>query len=293
MDVLGRAAQLREQGKPFALATVTWRRVPSSGKPGSKAIIHPDGTVEGWMGGACAQPTVVRNALEALVDGRPRTLVLGESDAREGVLNVSMACSSEGAMEVFVEPIAVTQHLHVVGSSPMTDLLKRLAGELGWRVSGTDEPEMPGVLSGSYVVVATQGHYDEPALQAALAGNAAYVGLVASEKRAATVREWLSSRGVTDEQLARLRAPAGLDLGHVSHEEIAVAILAELVAMRAMVPMGQTEVQMPEEAIDPVCGMTVDVASARWSSEHDGATIYFCAPGCQKAYDADPSAFAS
>ncbi len=293
MDVLGRAAQLREQGKPFAIATVTWRRAPSSGKPGSKAIIYPDGTVEGWMGGACAQPTVVRNALEALVDGRPRTLVLGEPDLRDGVVNVSMACSSEGAMEVFVEPIAVTQHLVVVGSSPMTELLARLAAELGWRVSATDESEILDVSSGSYVVVATQGHYDEPAVQAALATDAAYVGLVASEKRAASVREWLRNNGVTDEQLARLRAPAGLDLGHVAHEEIAVAILAELVATRAMLPMGQTEVEMPEEAIDPVCGMTVDVATARWRSEHDGKTIYFCAPGCQKAYDANPSAFAS
>ena len=292
MDVLARATELRAAGEPFALATVTWRRAPSSGRQGSKAIIGPDGSVEGWMGGACAQPTIVKAALEAMMDGLPRILVLGEPDSREGVVTVPMACSSEGAMEVYVEPMLPAPHLHVIGLSPMTAMLARLAGDLGWRVTAVDEPDLAGVGAGSMVVVATQGHYDEQALEAALGSAAGYVGLVASEKRASAVREHLRGQGVADEHLARLRAPAGLDLGPVEHEEIAVAILAELVAERSSLPPAtELEVHMPEQAIDPVCEMTVDVATARWTAEHEGVTYYFCAPGCKKAFESDPASF--
>lgn len=274
------------------MATVTWRRAPSSGKQGSKAIIHADGTVDGWMGGACSQPTIVQHALEALAEGSPRLILLGEADVREEVVTVAMACSSEGAMEVYVEPVLPSPHLHVIGSSPMVETLRRLAGALEWRVSVVDEPDVSGVGPHSFVVVATQGHYDEQALEAALGSAAGYVGLVASEKRASAVREHLRGQGVADEHLARLRAPAGLDLGPIEHEEIAVAILAELVAERSSLPpASQVEVHMPEQAIDPVCEMTVDVATARWTAEHEGITYYFCAPGCKKAFESDPASF--
>lgn len=274
------------------MATVTWRRAPSSGKQGSKAIIHADGTVDGWMGGACSQPTIVQHALEALADGSPRLILLGEADVREEVVTVAMACSSEGAMEVYVEPVLPSPHLHVIGSSPMVETLRRLAGALEWRVSVVDEPDVSGVGPHSFVVVATQGHYDEPALAAALGSGARYVGLVASAKRASQVVEGLRRDGVGEEQLAALRAPAGLDLGHISHEEIAVAIIAELVAHRASGGTGAgTEVNMPEHAIDPVCRMTVDIATARWTTEHQGAVYYFCAPGCKSAFEKDPAAF--
>jgi xanthine dehydrogenase accessory factor len=123
---------------------------------------------------------------------------------------------------------------------------------------------------------------------------ARYVGLVASAKRAAGVVEWLRSRGASDEALARLRSPAGLDLGPVDHDEIAVAILAELVALRATGGFTEViEVSQPETAIDPVCEMTVDVATARFVTEHAGATYYFCAAGCQRAFEANPENFLS
>ena len=290
MDVFARATQLRADGVPFALATVTWRQGPSSGKAGAQAIVTADGSVEGWLGGACAQPTVVAAAREALADGRPRLLVMGVGDARPDVTSVPMACSSEGAMEVFVQPHLAPPHVHVVGSSPMVATLARLAGTLGWRVTTVDEPDMAGVGPASFVVVATQGHYAEPALEAALATPARYVGLVASQKRAAAVASWLLDRGVEDTALARVRSPAGLDLGSIEHEEMAVAVLAELVAVKAM---ADTTVELPDlvEAVDPVCGMTVDVAGARFRTEHEGTTVYFCAPGCQRAFEADPASF--
>lgn len=291
MNVFDRVAQLRAEGRAFALATVTWRRAPSSGKQGSRAIIHPDGTVEGWMGGACSQPTLVRVALECLGSGEPALVVLGEHDPRPDVVTVPMACSSEGAMEVYMEPMLPAPHAHVVGDSPMTATLVRLLEAIDWRVTSADEPGMPDIGPGSYVVVATQGHFDEQAVERALGTDAAYVGLVASEKRASSVKAWLREAGVTEEQLSRLRAPAGFDLGPTDHQGIAVAILAELVASRATAPSATPDVSMPEHAIDPVCEMTVDVATARWSLDHDGETFYFCAPGCMKAFSADPGAY--
>lgn len=290
--MLTRAAELHAAGTPFALATVTWRQGPSSGKGGAKALVHPDGSVEGWIGGACARPTVVREALASLTDGRPRLLVLGAADPRPEVVQVPMACDSEGAMEVYVEPVLPAPDLHIVGSSPMTVTLADLARALGWRVSVLDEATFEGLTEASMVVVATQGHYDEPALEAALATPARYVGLVASEKRAASVGSWLRERGADGDILARLRSPAGLDLGPVEHAEIAVAVLAELVALRAT--GGFTEsvhVTPPEVAVDPVCQMSVEVATARFTTERAGKTFYFCAAGCQHSFETDPAPY--
>lgn len=292
MDVLRLAADLRDGGAPFALATVTWRQGPSSGKAGSRAVIRPDGSVTGWIGGACARPTVVREALAALVDGTPRLLSLGMAETRPDVIAVPMACASEGAMEVYVEPFLPPPDLHVVGSSPMTETLAALASTLGWRVSRSEEAVFTDLSEASMIVVATQGDSDEPALEAALTTPARYVGLVASAKRAAGVVEWLRSRGTSDAALARLRAPAGLDLGRVEHDEIAVAILAELVALRATGGFKEVvEVSQPETAIDPVCEMTVDVATAKFVTEHEGTNYYFCAAGCQRAFEANPENF--
>ena len=292
MDVLSLAAALRGRGEPFALATVTWRRGPSSGKGGSKAIIRPDGSVTGWIGGACARPTVVREALAALGDGQPRLLSLGSDERRPDVIAVPMACASEGAMEVYVEPVLAAPDLHIVGSSPMTETLAALAAAMGWRVSHLDDVGFGELSEASMVVVATQGDFDEPAVEAALGTPARYVGLVASSKRAAGVVEWLVSRGVSDEALARLRSPAGLDLGPVEHDEIAVAILAELVALRGAGGFTEViEVSQPETAIDPVCEMTVDISTARFVTEHDSKTYYFCAAGCQRAFEANPDTY--
>ncbi|MFP3914988.1 MAG: XdhC family protein [Actinomycetota bacterium] len=290
--ILDRAADLRTTGRPFALATVVWCRGPSSGKEGAKAIVHPDGSVEGWIGGACSRPTVVQEALASLADGQPRLLMLGAEDSRQAVVTVPMACASEGAMEVYVEPVIPVPDVHIVGSSPMTETLSRLARDLGWRVRLVDDPEFEEVTESSMIVVGTQGHYDEPAVEAALATPARYVGLVASEKRAASVRAWLQERGVVAEELARLRSPAGLDLGSVEHEEIAVAILAELVALKASGGFTRSvPLERPETALDPVCGMTVEVATARFHTHHNGTAYYFCAAGCQRAFESDPTSF--
>ena len=295
MSVLRKAALLQKEGRAFALATVTWSRGPSSGKGGSKAIIHPDGQVEGWLGGACASPTVVRHALEALRDGSTRVLMLGEGDRRPGVTDVAMACDSEGAMEVFVEPVLPVPYLMVVGTSPMAETLRGMAALLGWRAEVIADVEaVAGAGEGSFIVVATQGHFDEPALEAALATSAAYVGLVASQKRSSSVFAWLRERGLGEDALAGVHAPAGLDLGPTTHEEIAVSVMAELVAFKAAGAGARArvvEVDIPDHATDPVCGMSVDVLTARFVSHHDGSKVYFCAAGCLWAFESDRNAY--
>ncbi|MGH3440658.1 MAG: XdhC family protein, partial [Nitriliruptorales bacterium] len=194
--ILEQAAERVERGEAFAIATVVWRQGPSSGKAGSKAIVTPDGRVTGWLGGACAEPTVVREALASLVDGEPRLLSLGVEgeERRPGVTAVPMACASEGAMEVYVEPMLPRPLLVVVGRSPAVGALVAMAAALGWRTAVVDDGGGPSDhpaadrvvteldLSGlpiderTFLVVATQGHYDEPALREAVATPAGYVG---------------------------------------------------------------------------------------------------------------------
>jgi xanthine dehydrogenase accessory factor len=302
-EVLQLAAELSSRGEPFVLATVVWRRAPSSGKEGATALITPDRKVRGWLGGACAEPTVVREALKALEEGSPRLLFLGppgelEGRARDGVVTVPIACQSEGALEVYVEPVLPQPQIVAIGRSPAAGALAALAAGLGWRsVLNEDGVDLGAdVDERSYVVVATQGHFDEDALEHALATPAAYVGLVASRKRAEAVIGYLRDRGVADDALARVHAPAGLDLGHVATDEIAVAILAEIVQLRAAGSLDAgafADRPVRHEEIDPVCGMTVDVADARHRTVHDGRTFYFCSAGCLESFGSDPARYVS
>ena len=299
-EILAFAAELSARGEPFVLATVVWRRAPSSGKEGATALIMPDRSVHGWLGGACAEPTVVREALNALEERTPRLLFLGspeelEGHARDGVVTVPIACQSEGALEVYVEPVLPQPELIAIGRSPAAGALAALAAGLGWRTRLIEESGgVDRVDDRSYIVVATQGHFDEDALEHALTTPAAYVGLVASRKRAEAVLGYLRDRGVPDEALARVHAPAGLDLGHVATDEIAVAILAEIVQLRASGSLDAGavgEAPARHEEIDPVCGMTVDVADARFRTVHDGQTYYFCSAGCLASFTKDPAAY--
>jgi xanthine dehydrogenase accessory factor len=255
-DVLGVARELAERGERFALATVVWRRAPSSGKTGYRAIITARGEVRGWVGGACAEPVVVREALVALEEGTPRLVFLATPEELAGAggddtVLVPMSCQSEGALKIFIEPLPRGPDLVIVGRSPMVHTLAAMAKALGWwttvvddggqpedwtepdRVVTTLDLERAGVGPRTALVVATQGHYDEPALEQAVVGSAGWIGVVASQRRAETLLGHLRAGGCDEDSLKRIHAPAGLDLGHVTHEEIAVAILAELVQFRA------------------------------------------------------------
>jgi xanthine dehydrogenase accessory factor len=264
-DVLVEAGRLAEAGEPFVLATVVGVERPSSARVGDRALVAADGELRGWVGGACTEPEVVGLALAALASGDTR---------RE---RIESRCASEGAVEVLIEPHLPAFRLAVVGEAPAARVLRELAAVLAWRTTHSIE-------AADAVVIASMGRDDEAALEAALASGAGYVGLVASAKRAATVTADLRDRRVDEEALARIRSPAGLDLGPSSQEEIAVAILAELVAWRHT--RGPSPADLVEEAIDPICGMTIAVATAKETCARDGVTYYFCSRHCRKKFEA-------
>jgi xanthine dehydrogenase accessory factor len=300
-SVLEQAAQLAQRGEEFALATVVWRQGPSSGHQGSRAIVTADSQIHGWIGGACAEPVVIREAQRAIADRKPRLLLLGMpghfGDVPEGMTFIPIACQSEGAMEVYIEPVLSTPHLVVVGRSPMARTLCDLALALGWRSDLIDCADFTAadVDASAVVVVATQGHGDEDAIGQAAVATPAYLGLVASRARGEAVLGYLADRGVPQQLLDRVRVPVGLDLGHTSHREIAVAILAELVQLRvagALVPThAVTAPPSPTAVIDAVCGMTVAADRSSNPLEHKGVTYYFCSVGCRSAFENDPTAY--
>jgi len=307
-DVVERAGELARRGEEFALATVVWRQGPSSGQQGSRAIVTASGQLHGWIGGACAEPVVIREAQRVIRSGKAQLLLLGSPEQfgaaiPPGITVIPISCQSEGALEVYVEPVLPTPRLVIVGRSPMAQTLRDMAGALGWRTELVDGAEFSAadVDARSIVVVATQGHGDEEAVEAAVAAFPAYVGLVASRRRAESVLGYLAERGVAQNLLDRVRAPIGLDLGHTTHREIAVAILAELVQLRASGTLApdsahdhESEAQAaagPAQVVDPVCGMTVAADGSSRPLEHDGVTYYFCGAGCRSAFEKDPATF--
>ena len=299
--VLERARELKQQGEPFALATVVWRQSPSSGKQGSRAIITASGEIHGWIGGACAEPVVIRQAREVIADGVPRLLLLGTTEQfgaaiPEGIDVVPIACQSEGALEVYIEPVSPTPHLVVVGRSPMAHTLVDLATALGWRTDLLEDSDLSAahVDQRSMVVVATQGHGDEEAIEQAVAAATAYVGLVASRRRGEALLGYLAQRGVPKEQLDTVRVPAGLDLGPTSHREVAVAIVAELVQLRAAGELGSgtaVAVRIRAEAVDPVCSMIVTMGATAHRFVYEQVTYYFCCAGCRQKFEDHPTAY--
>jgi xanthine dehydrogenase accessory factor len=346
--ILRRAAELTALGRPFALATVVAVVRPTSARPGARGIVHPDGKIEGWVGGSCAQPIVVKEALRSLVDGQPRLLRIAKeppsaSRRADGVIDYVMTCHSGGTLEIAVEPILPAPELWVAGTTPIAAALVGLGAAAGFRVTLVDpladpadfpaaervhraahfrglEPAVP-----PYVVVASQGVWDEEAVEAALRADVAYVGLVASPTRAAAVRAYLREAGVAEERIAALRAPAGLDLGAETPEEIAVSILAELVQVRRgrapfvaapgpatvtgtggagtagtagpagrAATVGEGARPSPVDEIvlvDPVCGMTVERDRARHLAEYDGVVYAFCSLMCRTRFVRDPAGF--
>jgi xanthine dehydrogenase accessory factor len=237
-DLDRRALELAADGRPFVSATVVRCRQPTSVRPGDAAIVHADGRIEGFVGGHCAADTVRLHALRALETNEPVLLriVPGPDDepARDGAVSVENPCLSGGALEIFLEPRQPAPHLVVIGDSPVATALADLGPAVGFDVESVAEyGEGPGNGEVAAVVVAMLGHGDEvEALRAALAGPASYVGLIASRRRGAALVDALRKEGVTEDELGRLRTPAGLDLGARSHAEIALAVIAEIVADR-------------------------------------------------------------
>lgn len=299
--VMQRALELSQSGEPFALATVVWRQAPSSGHTGSRAIVTAAGEVVGWVGGACAEPVLIREALDVIESGEARLVWLGQSEELEamhipnGVVTVPISCQSDGALQIYIEPAQNSPRLVVVGRSPMAVTLTEMARLLDWRVELIDGDEFSAnaINENSVVVVATQGHGDEDVLLAAASVEPAYLGVVASAKRGEALRGFLLDHGVAASSLDRMHIPAGADLGHTTHREMAVAILADLVRRRATgeFPSGGAVVERIPQAVDPVCNMTVAADLSSKSYEHEGVMYYFCCPGCRYSFKENPASY--
>lgn len=333
-EFFDRVAALKRQGEPFAVATVVARRPPVSAHLGDRALVFADGRMDGFVGGACSREIIRKQGLEVL---RTRTarLVSIRPDTREAAeptpdrVVVPMTCASEGAVDVYVEPVVRPRTIVVVGATPVADAVTRIARAMRYdavRVVDRDEQRdieddaraigarvatldsLDEVLRGASahagdcaVVVASQGHYDEPSLETILKAGASYVGLLASRKRGAMVRTWLAGSQIPN--LDRLRNPAGLDLGARSPEEVALSILGEIVQEGA-VSSGAEQTTVPAGAasppavpatvaIDPVCQMEVETAAAKHVAEVEGVTYYFCCPGCRARFVKDPHRYLS
>jgi xanthine dehydrogenase accessory factor len=284
-----RVTELTSARVPFVHATVVRSQEPSSARPGDDAVVLGDGRIEGFVGGQCAEESVRAAALDSLATGESlllRVLPDGgehfpESPSARVVVN---PCLSGGALEIFLEPTLPAPLLAVVGSTPITDALVMMAGPLGF-VGRQHEPGQlpPGATA---VVVGTHGHGEAESIRAALDAGVGFVGLVASPKRG---REVLASIELTDDERARVRTPVGLDIGARTPEEIALSILAELVqavrreGLRA--PAGEPT-DVPQQVIDPVCGMTVVVGPDTPHYRDADGDHWFCAPGCRDTYAA-------
>jgi xanthine dehydrogenase accessory factor len=301
-DVLGQAERLRSERTPFVLATVVRAQRPTSAKAGDRALVLADGTVDGFVGGSCAESTVRLHGLRLLATGESTLLRItpepepGGADAgaapAEGLVTVANPCLSGGTLEIFLEAMLPPPLVHVFGEAPVAQALARLGTALGYEVAGGTEVPADACA----VVVASHGRDEEPVLRAALRCGVPYVALVASRRRGSAV---LSTLDVSEAERARVRTPAGLDIGARTAPEVALSILAEIVASRPR-PAARAE---PEPtgaaqagpavaaAVDPVCGMEVAVTPTALRHTHAGTTWYFCGTGCRDAFADAPGRY--
>ncbi|MEV4532771.1 XdhC family protein [Asanoa sp. NPDC049518] len=295
-----RANELRQARSPFVLAVVVRAERPTSAKPGDRAIIHGDGTIEGFVGGSCAESTVRIQSLRQLAVGESTLLrITPGGDAtgpRElpGLVVTDNTCLSGGTIDVFLEVVVPAPLLQVYGDTPIARALRSVGEAAGYEVRVAPAPG-PVPTDALAVVVASHGHDETGVLTEAVAAGVPYVALVASPKRGAAV---LAESGVP---AGRVKTPAGLDLGARTPGDVAISILAEVVAARittkpvpaprppSLLQIGVGLPTPPEIAVDPVCEMEVVVEPGALSYEHGGRTWYFCAPGCRKKFAADPA----
>ena len=296
------AEELIAAGVPFVEATVVRAQSPTSVRAGDAAIVRSDGTIEGFVGGACAETSVRLQALRVLETGEAMLLRIlpgeaaGEASEDEGAVTVKNPCLSGGALEIFLEPNLPAAVIRVVGQTPIANALADLGRRLGYAVESRAPEEGDPSAGDAAVIVASHGHEEERVLTAALQEGIPYVGLVASRIRGEAIRE---SLGLPDELRAQLHTPAGLEIGARTPEEIALAILAEVVSLQrsgeggiagaltaqSAAPPGPVPTPAAAAAaIDPICGMEVAVSEASIQLERDGERHYFCREGCRDAF---------
>jgi xanthine dehydrogenase accessory factor len=300
MTVAERAEELVRSRVPFVHATVVRAQRPASAHAGDTALIRPDGVIDGFVGGTCAESSVREYGLMTLSTNEPLLLriVPGEQvpqASEEGTVTVANPCLSGGSVEIFLEPRVPAPRMLVVGDSPIAEALASLGRPLGFDVQLVSGQDAAPAADDAALVVASHGRGEEPALEAALRLGVPYVGLIASRIRGAAV---LAALDVPDDQRARVHSPAGLDIGGRTAAEIALSVLSQIVQERraaerhapASVTTAPAE---PVRAVDPVCGMTVAAVDASPHVTIDGVTTWFCCEGCRKAFEKNPARYAT
>ncbi len=287
-----RVAQLRAARTPFVFARVVMAQKPTSSKPGDQAVILADGSIEGFVGGDCAQATVRAQGLAALISGRSFVLrIAPEPEADQaGKTVVVNPCLSGGTLEIFMEPVLPPPLIRVAGVSPIASALVRIGASVGYDMAEWSEDNFASVDA---VVIAAHGVDEHDALLAAVQSEIPYVGLIASPKRGKAVLEALDA---TPAQKARVKTPAGLNIGARTPEEVALSVFAQIIELRTseVTVTDLIEENTPElTAIDPICNMTVAAVQTSIHADIDGTRWYFCCQGCKKRFVADPQKFVS
>jgi xanthine dehydrogenase accessory factor len=297
MSVTDTAAELTRSREPFVQATVVRAQKPTSAHAGDTALVRADGSIDGFVGGTCAEASVREYGLMALSTNEPLLLriVPGEAAPRsgeEGAVTVANPCLSGGSVEIFLEPKVPAPRVLVVGESPIAEALAALGPPLGYVVELISGGPAAPRADDAALVVASHGRGEESALTSALRLGVPYVGLIASRIRGASV---LAALDVPDEQRARVHSPAGLDIGGRTAAEIALSVLAEVVQDRRAAERhaAPAAASAPERAVDPVCGMTVAAIDSSLHATVDGGTTWFCCEGCRTAFLADPARYAA
>lgn len=310
IDLLERVSELRARRTPFVVATVVRVAKPASAHPGDSAIVLPDGTLEGFVGGMCSESTVRTQGLRQLASGRSVLLHItpsgnagpaptgAEGAHAESEVTVGNPCLSGGSLDVFLEVMRPPALIHVYGDTPVALALADVGHAAGAEVRPTADAGAPIPPDTTAVVVASQGGDEHRVLKAALEAGVRYIGLVASRRRGAAV---LDALGLDGQERGRVHTPAGLDIGAQSPGEVAVSIVAEIIAVgAARTSFGITGAATaviaeasrgPREATDPVCGMTVAVTDAAIRLQAQDGMVYFCCPNCRDAFAADPGRY--
>lgn len=316
-DFLKTAIALNEGHKPYATAIIVKRKIPSSGKPGDKAIITADGKIHGWIGGGCTRGIVLKEALLSMQEGKPRYIQISPNSTADFTSYskvYNMTCQSGGEVDIYIEPVLPRPHLYIFGVSHIAMALSKLALAMNYTVScvgdhsdktifegvehfiNNTEYEKSNSENNSYAVVCTQGEGDAEALYSAIQSQPTYLSFVASRKKANAIFREVREKGITFDQIKEIKTPAGLDIQAKLPEEVAVSILAEIIKHLR----GERQLKDPNEPLmmnnedyylNPVCNIPIQKSTAKHVIQYKNEDVYFCCDGCKVSFEKDPSKY--
>lgn len=316
-EYLKKALQLNSGKEPYATATIVRRKIPSSGKPGDKAIITSDGKIHGWIGGGCTRGIVLKESLLAIQEAKPRFIQISPNVADEyssfsKVYN--MTCQSGGEVDIYIEPVLPRPHIYIFGVSHIAMALSKIALAMNYSVSCVGEHSDKTIFEGvqsflsheeytkhntkqnNYVVVCTQGEGDAEALYSALVNDPKYISFVASRKKANSIFREVREKGITFDQLKEVKTPAGLDIKAKLPEEVAISILAEIINhLRDLKDSSESTQQIvidnEDFYLNPVCKIPIQKSTAKHVLEYKNEKIYFCCDGCKVSFEKTPEMY--